>query len=242
LEVCELKLDKEPLDLTEPQQKKRLFELMNVEATSTIEKLGGIRGGQNLGIWLVRDSCDAPQNSTRDLIVKVVNLRSGLRSGEGERFLALASNYPNIMEDTSLAFPTKIVRCSVGDEIVQELIVIPKVQGESFSDFIGKLWWSKDANAKSDVFRAMKLLGRQLREFHTCYDGAQHGDFQPGNIFYDRSTNAFTFIDLADVGPQFTRDNDVQHFHKALSNFSVAYGPVFEQQSRSCFDHGYNNL
>jgi hypothetical protein len=234
LSVCELKLDTEAFDPTTPQLKKTLLELLDMEGQSTIERLHGWYGANNLGIWFVKDSC-----LEQDLIIKQVSLRYG----EGDKLLAVASNYPSIVQDRSLAFPTKIVHCSVDGEVVHELIVTPKVQAEEFTDFIGEKWYSTQPNAKHEIFRAMEQLGRQLKEFHIRYSGAQHGDFQPSNVFYDRSANVFTFIDLADVATPINSDKDVQTFQKSLSAFAAAtYGPQFARQSQASFARGYASL
>jgi tRNA A-37 threonylcarbamoyl transferase component Bud32 len=145
--------------------------------------------------------------------------------------MSLASKYPSVAQDKGLAFPTKIVRCSVNGAVQHELVVMPKVKGEDFSVFMGERWWSGQPNAKNEVFRAMEQLGRQLKEFHVRYGGAQHGDFQPSNVFYDRNANAFTFIDLANMGGKFKADHDVQQFNRAVSGFGATYGPAFVQQS-----------
>jgi tRNA A-37 threonylcarbamoyl transferase component Bud32 len=156
--------------------------------------------------------------------------------------MSLASKYPSVAQDKGLAFPTKIVRCSVNGAVQHELVVMPKVKGEDFSVFMGERWWSGQPNAKNEVFRAMEQLGRQLKEFHIRYGDAQHGDFQPSNVFYDKNANAFTFIDLADMGPQVKLDNDVQQFKKSVNLLGYTYGSEFEQQSLSCFGRGYASL
>jgi tRNA A-37 threonylcarbamoyl transferase component Bud32 len=160
--------------------------------------------------------------------------------------MSLVSKYPSVAQDKGLAFPTKIVRCSVNGESLHDLIVMPKVKGEDFSIFIGEKWYSGinsgQPDGKNEVFRAMEQLGRQLKEFHIRYGDAQHGDFQPSNVFYDKNANAFTFIDLADMGPQVKLENDVQQFKKSVNTFGYTYGAEFEQQSLSCFGRGYASL
>jgi tRNA A-37 threonylcarbamoyl transferase component Bud32 len=161
--------------------------------------------------------------------------------------MSLVSKYPSVAQDAGLAFPTKIVRCSVNGESLHDLIVMPKAKGEDFSVFIGEKWYSGinsgQPDGKNEVFRAMEQLGRQLKEFHVRYGGAQHGDFQPSNVFYDRNANAFTFIDLANMGGKFKADHDVQQFNRVISSFGAAtYGPAFVQQSQSSFGRGYASL
>lgn len=238
LNVCQMEISHLDFDPTHPSVRARLLRLLNVGFSSTIRALDGSRGGQNNGIWSITDSSLGPEDDAQELILKLVKPEAG----EGEKLLKLASKYPDIIEDRSLAFPFRIVNCvGTSQSTLYQLIVMRKVPGVPFQDYIGQKWWSRSPRDHDDLFRVTMKLGQKLAQFHERYDGAQHGDFSASNIFYDEASDMISFIDLADIGPQDILKNDADHFIKCMEIVSAAYGAAFKDQTQRYFSSGYTS-
>lgn len=237
LNVCHMEISQLAFDPTHPSIRPRLLRLLNMGVESSITALDGCRGGQNSGIWSISDCSGAPDD-TKELIIKLVRPEAG----EGEKLVRLASKYPDILEDKSLGFPFTIVNCiGANQATLYQLIVMRKVPGVPFQDYIGEKWWSRSPQAHADLFRVTKKLGEKLAQFHERYDGAQHGDFSASNIFYDEASDMITFIDLADIGPKHLLNNDADHFIMCMEIVSAAYGRAFKDQTQRYFSSGYSS-
>jgi len=206
----------------------QLFQKLGLSANTTIQRLCQ-PGGRNLGVWLLHD-----RTSARHLVAKLV---AG-EFNEGDQFVRLANEWPNIVNDPLLAFPMCILQEKrPSGARAFDLIVMNPAAGLPLADAIGTLWYSGQ-NAK--VLQIMEKTGACLGQFHARYSNRQHGDFQPSNVFYDARTDAITFIDLADIGRTNITSNDVQHFLESIRIISAAYGPQFCQLAQSHFQTGYS--
>jgi hypothetical protein len=221
-------------DLKQPSLQEQLLSKLSklkISPKSAIEELQQ-HGGLNQGVWTVKNAAgEQPQEL-------VLNLVRGDRK-EGEQFVQLSRRQPSLMHDPVLAFPVMIIHCICNGETQQQydLIAMPKVQGESLSSVIGKMWWRQQSQ---ELMRIIEKVGACIAEFHQKYNN-QHGDFQPSNIYYDEACGAVTFIDLVGIAPEGScTDNDVQHFLTSLTLMAKAYGPKFLEDSQSHFMSGYS--
>lgn len=235
-QVSDLKIGKNGFDPVEPSMRALLLEHLKLGTGSTIKALGGSRGGQNAGLWSIRDSAPRTPTHMKDLVIKLVKLGSQ----ESEKFRALALRHPHIVKDPDLAFPIQIVRLlGMQGQKMHELIVMPKAPGVPLQDFIGEKWWSTSRSSHTQLMQVIEKVGGSVAEFHARYGNSQHCDLQVSNIFYDAETSQVTIIDLAHVGRK-AKDNDVEHFCECLQLFSGAYGSAFVQTVKH-FRKGYSS-
>merc|ERR1740120_568334 len=70
------------------------------------------------------------------------------------------------------------------------------------------------------------------------YGNAQHGDFQPSNIFWDEESGQLALIDVGGMGIP-TTESDVDHFSKAMRLPAESYGMQFAADAVRHFQQGY---
>merc|ERR1712146_761864 len=94
-----------------------------------------------------------------------------------------------------------------------------------------------------DCFKILTWVGAATAQFHSKYNGSQHGDLHISNIFVDEANQSVTFIDLGGMLPSHHSnvylESDVQHFIKSLRLISFSWG---EQAIAECvrnFERGY---
>merc|ERR1711924_76068 len=116
----------------------QLFQKLGLSANTTIQRLCQ-PGGRNLGVWLLHD-----RTSARHLVAKLV---AG-EFNEGDQFVRLANEWPNIVNDPLLAFPMCILQEKrPSGARAFDLIVMNPAAGLPLADAIGTLWYSGQ-NAK----------------------------------------------------------------------------------------------
>jgi len=237
-------------DPTRPQLKSQLVLKLGLSQSTAVEEMQGHRGGLNEGVWVLRDQ-------ERSFVMKLVkgSNKFGIPT-EAERFFKLYKEHPSIINDPSVAFPTKIFRCA-GSALCKrlDLIVMRKASGELLSTHIAGLL---NEDKLPRVMKIFKQLGRFLADFHSRYSNKQHNDLQPSNIVYDPATSRFTLIDVGDLGTslKLVRGNgretepeadvqanrlpdDVERFTDALGILSTCYGQNFHIEGKRHFEAGY---
>eukprot|EP00930_Biecheleria_cincta_P055778 TRINITY_DN4204_c0_g1_i9.p1 TRINITY_DN4204_c0_g1~~TRINITY_DN4204_c0_g1_i9.p1 ORF type:complete len:828 (+),score=147.87 TRINITY_DN4204_c0_g1_i9:133-2616(+) len=223
-------------DAKEPSIRHQLVAQLGLAESAVVEDMPGFQGGLNEGIWNLRDS---KQGASQELVLKLVKCQRIATNvpTEAENFAKLRTQHPQLATDPVAAFPLRIFSCTCGGEKRNDLIVMRKVRGERFSEFVA---WKNVKKQTSLLLRVFEKIGKALAEFHARYGNMQHGDFQPSNIFYDEAGDSLFFIDLGGMGVQ-CMDNDVQHFTSALSRMSGTYSGSLISGALQAFDRGYRN-
>jgi hypothetical protein len=228
----------------------QLAEILDLGEYSTIEEMEGFHGGLNEGIWFL-------ESGEEKLVLKLVKCGriDPTVLTEAENCLRLYREHPGIVSDPVLAFPRWVLSCRVektmardddadaaltsdfdfGGQRRYDLLVMRKVRGVGLSEVVAA---KRLANQIPELFRLFERLGEALRDFHVRYGSCQHGDFQPGNIFYEEAGDAFTFIDVGGMGIP-TADSDIDHFCMALKHFEQACGAEFIECGLQRFKLGY---
>eukprot|EP00929_Paragymnodinium_shiwhaense_P068968 TRINITY_DN34794_c0_g1_i3.p1 TRINITY_DN34794_c0_g1~~TRINITY_DN34794_c0_g1_i3.p1 ORF type:complete len:244 (+),score=62.15 TRINITY_DN34794_c0_g1_i3:81-734(+) len=210
------------------------------------EEMQGFKGGLNEGIWFVSDPDRVPSgpsspraaSAREDLVFKLVKCQRTTPSilTEAENFMEISKKFLEIMNDPVLAFPHKIFACWFNGAKRHDLIVMRKVRGERLAELIAhKMFQNKGAQ----IYRILERLGACLAHFHGRYGGAQHGDFQPSNIYYDEESDEVALIDVGGMGVP-TLETDVEHFSISLQLLSESYGPHFTTEGIRRFKAGYD--
>jgi len=167
------------------------------------------------------------------------------RPPESEKFAKLYFDHPEMAKDLSLSFPCKIFKChGKGGSMSHDLVVMHKVPGVRFSDFIlHKL--KKGTGAvlgEKDLMKVLEKFGSFLADFHDRYDGLQHGDLTPANVFYDESSGRFTLVDVSDIAPRNpVIQSDEDRFISGLRLLSTFYGPDLWTLGNTRFLAGYQS-
>jgi hypothetical protein len=198
-------------------------------------------GGQNLGIWKLDIPGPAQQIiGHKVLIVKMVAAQSVHRclDSEADNICKLAEACPAIREDPKLTFPIKVLDIVPPSNRVQHnLMIMPLAKGERLAEYF---CMSISGGRAHELMAALKMLGRELKLFHLRYGNRKHADFTPSNIFYEKQTQSFTFIDVGGVGTT-VMERDEEHFIKSLQltcGPQTAYGAHF-QSAVNAFRQGY---
>lgn len=214
----------------------QLVQHLGLSSSASVEEMQGFRGGLNEGVWFLTDT--RRNGSREELVLKLVR---GHRITptiltEAENFLRMSQEHPGIIQDPSVAFPCKIFNCvGEGTNKQQDLIVMRKVQGSRLAELIAHKWYGNQA---AELMHIFSRVGEVLCDFHCRYNNAQHGDFQPSNIFYDEDRGEVTMIDVGGMGVP-TTDTDVQHFSKSLKMLADAYGNQLATDGLRSFEQGY---
>lgn len=224
-------------DPMQPAVRSQLLQKMRMQPNAVVEPMRGMQiGSCNAGMWVLRDSCQS-------FVLKLV--RSGpafaghAQPSEAEKFAKLNREHPGIAQDPALAFPSKIFRClGQGGAKTHDLVVMRHVHGLRVSDFIMQKLHAKQV---PDLMHALEQFGAFLADFHRRYNGMQHGDLTPANIFFDQLTGAFTLVDVADLAPRNPIiSSDVERFASSLKLLSHFYGPNLFMEGKAKFEAGYN--
>lgn len=222
-------------DPTSVRCKLQLADKLGVAQNARIERLNGISGGQNHGVWRLSDS-------SKILVLKLVrNQRNHpMIPTEGENFVKLAREYPRLVHDRDIAFPLKIFRCrGPSGNNTHDLIVMMEAPGECFTNVINSKWPRRKG---SELMNNFEALGSFLANVHKKY-GLEHGDFQPSNIFYDEASDHFTMIDVADLSlpgsPFGCQEPDVEHFCSGVRLLARCHGEQFRAEGVRRFKAGY---
>merc|ERR1712070_1164256 len=96
-----------------------------------------------------------------------------------------------------------------------------------------------------DLMRVLEQFGVFLAEFHMRYNGMQHGDLTPANVFYDPQSGRFCLIDVADLAPRNSVNaviqSDVERFITSLKLLFSLFGQDIFPQARAQIEAGYNS-
>mmetsp|Transcript_34970 Transcript_34970/g.74362 ORF Transcript_34970/g.74362 Transcript_34970/m.74362 type:complete len:766 (+) Transcript_34970:377-2674(+) len=209
-----------------------LLKALDMPPNTSVKEMQGFKGGLNEGVWFAQ----CPNRP--ELVLKLVRCYRIAPNvlTEAENFRKMQQDHPQIIHDSLVAFPAKILGCiDRAGKKKHDLIVMHRVPGERLAEWIARTWHSSD---RPSVLARFEELGGVLAQFHQRYGHVQHGDFQPSNVFYDEATSSFSFIDVGGMGVP-TTDNDVEHFVHSLSILSEPYGHSFAAEGRMVFERGY---
>lgn len=231
--TCDLQIGQQPFDPNQQPMKSMLLSRLGVGPHSVIECHPANHGGLNDGVWFVRDPAQPSQN----LVLKLVSAQRG----EGDMFAKLASSHSGIIFDQLLTFPYVIFNClGPSGEKRYDLEVMRRAPGVSLAEFIAAKHFAKQ---QTDIMRCLHKVGSCLRELHTKYNDAQHGDFQTSNIFYDEASGKVTFIDFAGMGPKSRfAQSDYEFFIQSLRICATIYGPQLLADGTRHFENGYKKM
>lgn len=213
----------------------RILTALKLTFDHRIVRMKGLAGGQNEGIYFI--TTPHPENGFKYCLklVKSARVFPSIPS-ERERYMNLVSRYaPLILEDEHVCFPRQILQLTPRTGPSYDLFVMHCAKGERMAELIGQLIANKDWDRVSNVF---KLVGVHLRNFHSQYGGAQHGDLQVSNIFVENESE-IVFIDIGGMATT-TSGSDVEYFEKSISILAKTYGPMFEKLAISSFRKGYD--
>jgi len=245
LQVHKMYTAKLPVDLTDEALQGQLISKMCLHGDCKVEEMQGFQGGLNQGIWFARIG-------EEEFVLKLVRCSSTVPGipTDAESYHEIIHKFHSVAEDPALAFPVAIFgvhMCTTTShglfigtgleaaEKVHDLIVMRKMPGERLAELIGRLWYAKQVPSLLNV---LEHVGRCLAEFHVRYDGTQHGDFQPSNIFVEESTDRVSLIDLGGMSVPGV-ETDVEHFLEALRLLSGFYGEKLLIDGRQSFEQGY---
>lgn len=233
LELGQFDFGAEPtFNPSRPAHKAQLLQKLAFPSSATVTAMQGFRGGLNEGVWYV--ACPGRD----ELVLKLVRCKRLATNilTEAENFAKLSTEYPTAYRDPQLALPLKILSClGRGGEKKNDLIIMRKVRGERLAEWIAKKWHGSQSPQMMQLF---ERLGARLAEYHARYGNAQHGDFQPSNIFYDEARDALCFIDMGGMGVP-TMETDVEHFVKSLTLLAQSYGNQLAIDGERHFKQGY---
>eukprot|EP00403_Amphidinium_massartii_P002682 CAMPEP_0178379138 /NCGR_PEP_ID=MMETSP0689_2-20121128/4785_1 /TAXON_ID=160604 /ORGANISM="Amphidinium massartii, Strain CS-259" /LENGTH=562 /DNA_ID=CAMNT_0019999225 /DNA_START=14 /DNA_END=1698 /DNA_ORIENTATION=- len=219
LELFKLQVGAGPCDPALPQIAAEVLEKLGAPEDTTVEQLKDNYGGMNLGVWELRH-----KSSELDLIMKSVKserTHANLPT-ETEVLVQTCQRFPCMVTDASLCFPTKIFMCYGPDGRPQaDLMVMRRAKGEQLSTVISQKIFE---GRVEDLMDIVEKVGTCLGRFHSNYDGLQHGDLQPSNIYYDEESGEVNLIDLGRIGVSTNEQHDLVHFIKSLDMLSKSYG------------------
>lgn len=216
--------------------KAQLLQKMRMQPNSLVEPMRGGIGSCNAGMWILRDGSQC-------FVLKLVRTTcpgmGQLQASEADKFAKVCRENPGIVKDPSLSFPSKIFHClSKGGIKNHDLIVMRQVSGVRMSEFVMQRLHSKQPQ---DLMRVLERFGAFLADFHTRYNGMQHGDLTPANVFYDQRSGRFALVDVADLAPRNpVIQSDTERFISSLKLLSHFYGPDLFMQGKTQFEAGYN--
>jgi hypothetical protein len=214
-------------DPTEEDVASQIFSDLGLPSSCQVAKSTIAQGFYNLGLWNIWDK----SGKALYLLKKVAASQE-----EGAKFQKLVAEFPDIVSDPLLAFPSHIYQCPNGDEI----LVMTKAPGcEMFSYIASKA----RAGASSELSQLFYQIGASLKAFHNRYRNKQHCDFQPCNIIYDHVSQKITFIDLANIGnPLQPPGSDVKQFQTNNQSIFSSYMDASMLSSTSAqFQSGYSS-
>lgn len=233
LEVTDLQVGDEPFSPSSSLLRPQILAKLSLPSNAMINEMQGFKGGLNEGIWFV-----SAAGVGQDLVLKLVRghrIASSVLT-EAENLVKISQQRPMMTKDPLLAFPIKIFSCLSRSGVKRhDLIVMRKARGERLAEWIARKWYGAQVPFMLQVF---ERVGCTLADFHSRYSNAQHGDFQPSNIFYDEERDDLSFIDIGGVAMP-TRESDVEHFVRSLELLAETYGQQFMQDSRCFFEQGY---
>jgi len=231
LDVGVLRLGGSPFDPALHHVRSQLLAALGVCQSCSIKASEGFSGGMNEGIWFVDDGRD-------QLVLKLVKFdpTQPAQFVEADSFQKLYKETPELATDESVAFPLKILTIlGSGNRRQHDLIVMRRVPGQSLDRVIFDY---KQSSKMSDLKDVFKRVAESLCNLHLRYDGRQHTDAGPQNIFYDEATKQVRFIDIGFIGLK-TRKTDVEHFSGAIERLAeVSYGDKL-LEALSHFELGY---
>jgi len=235
LEIDDLYLEGNFFDPCQLPLKSQLLQKMRMQPNALVEPMRGGIGSCNAGMWILRDSSNC-------YVLKLVRTNSGLmgppQPTESDKFAKLCRENPGIVKDPSLSFPCKIFHClGQGGGKTHDLVVMRQVTGVRGSEFIMQKLHTKQVQ---DLMRILEQFGAFLADFHARYNGMQHGDLTPANVFFDQARGRFTLVDVADLAPRNpVIQSDTERFTGSLKLLSHFYGPDLFMQGKAQFEAGY---
>eukprot|EP00931_Biecheleriopsis_adriatica_P024299 TRINITY_DN1517_c0_g2_i1.p1 TRINITY_DN1517_c0_g2~~TRINITY_DN1517_c0_g2_i1.p1 ORF type:complete len:357 (+),score=80.25 TRINITY_DN1517_c0_g2_i1:66-1136(+) len=221
-EVCDLQIGSLAFDPRQPLLQAKLIACLGADPASNIEAKKGFSGGLNEGVWFLQGGCE-------EIVLKLVKFDplAPVQLVEEKQFTKLFKELPNIVEDTALAFPFKVLRLlGPGNVRRYDLIAMKKAAGKSLDEIIHQKFRK---GLQADLMNIFEKVGEELATFHQRYDGRQHCDAGTQNIFYDEESDHVTLIDLGGMGNK-TSKNDVERLCHVIRRLSQcpAYGPELE--------------
>jgi tRNA A-37 threonylcarbamoyl transferase component Bud32 len=93
-----------------------------------------------------------------------------------------------------------------------------------------------------ELMYILERFGAFLADFHMRYNGMQHGDLTPANVFYDPHSGRFCLVDVAGLAPRNpVIQSDTDRFTTSLRLLSNFFGPDLFMQGKAQFEAGYGS-
>lgn len=210
LMVSDICIGDRPLQLEDRALQAQIISALGADPKAVIETASGLcNGANNEGIWTLRTVGE-------ELVLKFVKNQPvfpGVPT-DAESLIRISRQYPSIANDSTLAFPRRIIRLlgSRGN-LRYDLIVMQKARGEPVGNVIQQKW---RRGLHKEVTDILDKVATCLAVFHQQYSGQQHGDLNPSNVLYDAVSGHVTFIDVAGMGNSYS-ESDVDYLTKGLA-------------------------
>eukprot|EP00931_Biecheleriopsis_adriatica_P024297 TRINITY_DN1517_c0_g1_i1.p1 TRINITY_DN1517_c0_g1~~TRINITY_DN1517_c0_g1_i1.p1 ORF type:complete len:367 (+),score=90.29 TRINITY_DN1517_c0_g1_i1:58-1158(+) len=234
-EVCDFQLGSQAFDPRQPLLRTRLITSLGADPDSQIEAKQGFSGGLNQGVWFLKGGGE-------ELVLKLVKFDplTPAQLVEEKQFTKLYKEFPDIVEDKTLAFPFKVLRIMGPGNVRRfDLIAMKRAAGKSLDEVIHQKF---RRGLQAEMMTIFDKVGEELAAFHQRYNGWQHCDAGTQNILYDEETDKVTLIDLGGMGNK-TKRNDIEHLCHVIQRLSQcpAYGPELEGGVQH-FKAGYDRI
>jgi len=191
-------------DLRVPEVRSKLLAAIGARPDASLQEYRGgyademsnvwlLAGCMNQGIWFMKDGRD-------DMVLKLVKFDASkpVELRETAVYQRLYREIPEITNDSSVSFPTKILQIVGAGNVRQyDLYVMRRVTGRTLESII-ESYWKK--NRQAELMEIFRRVGECLGKFHRRYGGRQHCDAGPQNIFYDELSQEVALIDLGMMG------------------------------------------
>jgi len=237
LEFDDLHLENMFFDPCREPLKSQLLQKMGVHQDADVEPIRGPIGGCNSGMWVLK-------NGNQWFMLKLLRILPAWmgpsRDSESEKYAKLSREHPEMVQDASLSFPCKIFHClGKGGSKTHDLVVMRWVGGLRFSEIVMRKLHSGQAQ---DLMGTLQQFGKFLADFHGRYNGLQHGDLTPANVFFDEQTHKFALVDVADIAPRNPVIlSDADRFISSLKLLSNFYGDDLWAQGKLRLEAGYKS-
>lgn len=230
LEIGELQLGFQMFDPSREPLRRQILSALGASPASSLHAAKNCGGGVNEGIWFLKDG-------SRELALKLVRFDrlAPTQLIEAATFIRMYNEFPNIISDPSLSFPSHIFYIrGHGGARRHDLIVMPRAAGSMVSDIIASRCRAGDTKELADILEA---IGASIAAFHHRYEGKQHCDLGAENVYFDVATQHTTLIDLGGMGNKVSCQ-DVERFCKIVRRMCEFYGRDIED-GISRFKSGY---
>lgn len=240
LEFDELHLETLFFDPCKEPMRSQVLQKLGVHQNARLEPIRGQMGSSNAGMWMLREG-------TQNFMLKLVRILPAFMGKpevpESDKFAKLAREHPEMYKDPTLSFPLKVFhivgKCGSKSH---DLVVMHWIGGERFSDLIMHKLHAHTDQAEQELMYALERFGCFLASFHDRYNGLQHSDLTPANVFFDERTGKFTLVDVSGIAPRNpVIQADTDRFVSGLKLLSNFYGEELWAKGKVRFEAGYSS-